>query len=120
VRSEEDYRKLLSAALAAWNAALLPLRDRRAMVDSIVEKAIPAAVDDAKLVIGELIRRKDRFFPEIKRVMLSYELTMTRDGAHVSVASTLEGVVPKRFQRSDSRQPGVVAPGFRQAQRRGD
>ena len=119
-QSEEDYRKLLSVGLVAWNAALYPLQDRRAMVDSIVEKAIPAVADDAKLIIDELIRRKDRHFSEIKRAMLSYVLTMTRGGPHVSVASTLEGIVPKRFQRCDSREPGAVAPGFLPTQGRGE
>ena len=88
-RSEEDYRKLLSTALVAWNAALLPKAERREMVDSIINQAMPDAADDARLIIHEMIRHKDRHCAENNRAMLSYELTMTRDGPHVLVASTL-------------------------------
>lgn len=90
VRTEEEYQKLLSVALIAWNAALLPPNGRQEMIDSIIGKAIPAdSADDAKLVIHELIRRKDRYFADIKRSILLYELTMTKEGPHISVASTL-------------------------------
>jgi hypothetical protein len=89
-RTEEEHKRLLSVALVAWNAALFPANQRQEMVDSIIDKAIPSfAADDAKLIIHELIRRKDRYFSEITRAMLSYELTMTKDGPHVFVASTL-------------------------------
>ena len=91
LNSEEDYRKIISTALVAWNAALLPEPERRAMVDQIIDEAFSFAADDARLIIDELIRRKERHFAEIKRGMLSYELTMTKDGPHVSVMSTLEG-----------------------------
>ena len=88
-RTEEDYRRLLSVALVAWNAALLPAKKRQEMVDQIIQKAMPFAADDARLVIDELIGRKDRYFAEIRRGILAYELTMTKQGPHVSVASTL-------------------------------
>ena len=92
LHSEEDYRKIISTALVAWNAALLPEPERREMVDSIIDEAFSSAADDARLVIDELSRRKERHFAQIKRGMLSYELTMTKDGPHVSVMSTLEGI----------------------------
>ncbi len=85
----ERYRKLLAVAVVAWNASLFPPKERRQMLDSIIDEAMPYGAEDMKLVIQELIQRKERYFSEITRAILSYEVTMTKDGSHLSVAATL-------------------------------
>jgi len=87
--TEERYRKLVLVAVVAWNASLFPPRARRLMLDSIIDEAMPYGAEDMKLVIQELIQRKERYFSDITRAILSYELTMTKDGSHLSVAATL-------------------------------
>jgi len=86
--SEEDYKRLYSVAVIAWNAALLPPTGR-----SMIQKAIQATVssggNDAELIINELIQRKERYFDEYTRMILHYEIEMEGDGVRVSVASTL-------------------------------
>ncbi len=86
----EHYHSLVSVAVIAWNAALFPPLERRRMVDSVIDKALSNGAEDMKLVIQELIRRKDRYFSDNKRIILSYDLAMTNEGPHLSIASTLQ------------------------------
>lgn len=59
--TEERYRKLVLVAVVAWNAWLFPPRERRLILDSIIDEAMPYGAEDMKLVIQELIQRKDRY-----------------------------------------------------------
>jgi len=87
--TEERYRKLLSIAVIAWNASMFSAGERQRILDSVIDDAMPFGAEDMKLVIDELIRRKERYFSHIKRLILPYDLTMTRDGSHLSVASSV-------------------------------
>jgi hypothetical protein len=87
--TEEHRRKLLSVAVVAWNASLFPPEKRGRMLDTIIDNTMPYGAEDMKLVINELIRRKERYFSHITRLIVSYDLTMTKDGYHLSVASSL-------------------------------
>jgi hypothetical protein len=87
-QSEERYRALLSVAVVAWNASLFPPLERRRMLDSVIDKAMPKGGEDTKLVIEELVQRKERYFSDNQRMILSYDLTMTEEGTHLSVASS--------------------------------
>jgi hypothetical protein len=86
--TEERYRKLVSVAVVAWNASLFPPEERRLMLDSVIDKTMPSGAEDMKMVIQGLIQRKERYFSDIQRVILSYDLTMTKEGSQLSVAST--------------------------------
>jgi hypothetical protein len=44
--------------------------------------------EEARLLINDLIHRKERYFADIKRAIFNYQLTMTEEGAHVSVVSS--------------------------------
>ena len=44
---------------------------------------------DTKGIIEELIERKNKHFAEHTRTIVDYQVTETRDGFHLSVASTL-------------------------------
>lgn len=86
--TEEDYQRLYSLAALAWNAALLPSK-QRAMLDDMIHKSIPAFEKDAKLVIKELIHRKERHFAKYSSMITHYEVKMMGDKVHVGVASTM-------------------------------
>jgi hypothetical protein len=87
-QSEERYRALLSVAVVAWNASLFPPSERSRILNSVIDKAMPYGSEDTKLVIEELVQRKERYFSDNKRMILSYDLTMTEEGTHLSVASS--------------------------------
>jgi len=87
--TETDYRALYSVAALAWNAALLPSKDRSSL-DDMIHKALssPAFEKDTKLIINELIHRKERYFAEYSKMIMHYEVKMMGDKVHVAVAST--------------------------------
>lgn len=91
--TEDAYRKLLNLAVLAWNAALLPEDQRRAIIEETVDAGFPRASGPARAAAREfletLIRRKLEHFAGNRRAILSFTLTETGDGYHLSVASTL-------------------------------
>jgi len=86
--TEKRYRTLISVAVVAWNASLFPASERGKILDSIIDNAVPYGAEDMKLIIHELIRRKERHFSHINRLILSYDVKMTKDGSYLSVASS--------------------------------
>jgi hypothetical protein len=90
-KTDEAYKKLIVVAIFAWNAALLPERERRTTVKKMVKK-LPLSRSEARDMRGtveELVERKSKHFAEYDRFILDYQLTETRNGFHLSVASTL-------------------------------
>lgn len=92
-RTAEEHRKLFALAALAWNAALLPSGDREKMIVQVIGAVFPpdAKQDRAEAteVIDTLIARKLAAFADNTRRIISYEITETTDGFHLSVASTL-------------------------------
>lgn len=88
-QSEQRYRALVSVGVVAWNASLFPPLERRQLLDSVIDKEMPYSAEETKLVIEELVQRKERYFSGNKRMILSYDLTMTKEGSHLSVASSI-------------------------------
>jgi hypothetical protein len=91
--TEDAFRKLLNLGMLAWNAALLPGGERRAMIDETLGAALSrASAPDraqARVFVEEMVRRKLEHFPGNRRAIISFELTDTGTGFHLAVASTL-------------------------------
>jgi hypothetical protein len=88
--TEDALRKLLTTALVAWNAALLPAQEREAHLEKIFETFPKEVRADGMAVIGELMERKERYFSEYTRMILDYELTDTGENYHLVVISTVD------------------------------
>jgi hypothetical protein len=88
--NEEAMHKLLTLGMAAWNAALLPL-DKRAALLADLATTLPSELrSDFRIVIEPFIRRKEKLFPHILRPMLSYNLTwLSSNEPHLTVVSGL-------------------------------
>jgi len=91
--TDDAYEKLMMLGVLAWNAALLPADQRKAMVDETIAAGFSRASRSdqalAREVVETLIRRKLEHFAENQRAIISFKLTNTGDGLHLSVASTL-------------------------------
>ena len=88
----EAYQKLVMIAIIAWNTTLLPEKEQKPMVKKMI-KGLPLSRSDArdtKGVMKELMERKKKHFAEHTRTILDYQVTETRHGYHLSVASTLD------------------------------
>lgn len=93
--TKDDHQKLLTLAATAWNAALFPVDKRGSMLDEVLTTSFGDAPQSLKselrAFINELIARKEAHFADNHRAIVDFTLQETRDGYHLSVASTLEG-----------------------------
>ena len=87
--SEFQLRTLLAAGILAWNAAMLPQESREKILDSAVHDAFSEGAEEFREILSEMIERKQRYFARITRFILSYQLTMTPEGLHLDVLSSL-------------------------------
>jgi arylsulfatase A-like enzyme len=89
----DALRKLLSLAVLAWDAALLPEPKRQAMIDDTLgagfSRASEADRAQAREFVELMVKRKLEHFPDNRRAIISFTLTDTGTGYHLSVASSL-------------------------------
>jgi len=92
--TEEDYRKLLTLAVMAWNASFLPEKEQQEMIDRVFGEGIPTGTEELKAglkeIVNELIVRKKIYFSEYTRWIIDFEVTDMGRDYHLAVASTLE------------------------------
>jgi hypothetical protein len=86
--TEESLKKLFGVATIAWNAALLPLDEREALIRE-TERAVPGeALDDYRMVLASLIERKLAHFSNDRRYIMSLDLARGARGPRLAVTST--------------------------------
>ena len=86
----EEYRKMLAIATVAWNTTLFPEEKRASAVDEVLRGMPRGLRRDAKEIIQELMERKERLFPQYRRMIMDFEVTDSDDDWHVTVISTAE------------------------------
>jgi len=86
--SEEDYKALYGVAALAWNMALSSRKEREEAIQDMVRQGLPPIPEDARVIINELIHRKQMYFAECKRIILNYQVTMIPEGTYLRVIST--------------------------------
>jgi hypothetical protein len=89
-RTNEDLNKLLGIAVIAWNAALLPENERKEIIENALKAAPLEIRQDMKAIVDEMIERKETHFAHNKRFIINYQVTMTKEGPHVTALSTLK------------------------------
>jgi hypothetical protein len=87
---EELLRKTILLGMVAWNAAVASGASREDLIQSTVATLPPDVRAEARFHLDALIKRKESLFPDNKRLMLDYELTMTPSGPYIQVMSTLD------------------------------
>jgi hypothetical protein len=87
---EELLRKTILLGMVAWNAAVASGASREDLIQSTVATLPPNVRAEARVHLDALIKRKESLFPDNKRLMLDYELTMTPSGPYIQVMSTLD------------------------------
>jgi hypothetical protein len=98
-KAQEEYEKLLSLAVFAWNTALMPKEEQQPVLDKTIDEGLPglpgAMKADLKGLLKTLIARKQAFFANNRRFILDFDLQDTGNGYHLSVASTVEDATAK-------------------------
>jgi hypothetical protein len=87
---EELLRKTIVLGLVAWNAAVASGASREDLLRSTIGTLPPNVRAEARVHLITLIKRKEMLFPDNKRLMLDYKLTMQPTGPYIQVMSTLD------------------------------
>ena len=92
--TKEAYGKLLTLALMAWNAALIPEAERPAMPEQVLDEGltgVPVSLrKELRAFVDELIARKLKYFADNRRMIIDFSVEESRTSFHLSVVSTLE------------------------------
>ena len=90
-QTDNAFEKLLTLAVAAWNAALLPEDKRKPLFDDLASAGRIALADRASFysIIQEMIDRKQAYFGRNTRSIISFAVQNTNKGYSISVVSTL-------------------------------
>ena len=88
---DEEYKTALSAAITAWNLALLPEDSYKQMYQetiSTLQPEIPPKVrGNFQDIIESLVRRKKRHFSQYRRFIADFHLVDSGPNRHLTVAS---------------------------------
>jgi hypothetical protein len=89
IEPERQLRCLITLGQAAWNAALLPVDKRDAMIRKVIDHGPSDGVEMFRQIVYKMIERKETYFSHIKRSVLGFDLRMTEAGPYLTVFSTL-------------------------------
>lgn len=92
VEGYQGMERLVSVAMVAWNAAILDAAGQTGFLDQLIESALPkdeAVRRDFRETIHGMIQRKQRYFGNYQRIVVSYKVTNRKHDYHLSVASML-------------------------------
>ncbi len=87
--AEDKVERLLTMAVAGWNAALTHGAERVAFLEHLAEAISPEVRREFREVVEMYIRRKEELFPNIHRPIISFELAWTTGKPFLSVLSAL-------------------------------
>lgn len=85
----KEQEKMLIFAIVVWNMCLLPQKEANMYIDKIHEEmgnGDSQAIKDMDEVMNYLIDRKKRLYEDDKRIVVSYNITKTKDKLHLNVA----------------------------------
>ena len=87
---EEQLRKVILLGMVAWNAAIASGASREDLIQSTTATLPPEVRAEARVHLKTLIQRKESLFPDNKRLMLDYRLTMQPSGPYIQIMSSLD------------------------------
>ena len=87
----ESFHKLVTLACAAWNATILPAAERESMLADM-RQLMPdqQSREDFTAIVKELMKRKNRLYPKVNRMIVQFKVTERRNDFHIAIASTME------------------------------
>lgn len=88
-RNDDDYRKLMTLAVGAWNVSLLEPEKQADFLASLTDiLPSPTRQKDLREILLGMIERKKRFFADNRRFILEHQLTIVGSEFHLAVIST--------------------------------
>jgi len=92
VSSKQRFEQLIVVAMTAWNASLLEGDARQELLD-VFRGALPSDDDqewqpDIEQLLAKLIRRKERYFADDRRLIIDYRVSELADEYNLAIVST--------------------------------
>ena len=90
-----DYNSfsiLVTIGCIAWNTSILPENQRGDALGKMID-VIPGKMEDRLEILsllGELMERKRRLFPNNSRMIIEHKVTDRGKDFHIAIASTME------------------------------
>jgi hypothetical protein len=85
--------KLVVLGICAWNAGVIPQAERQKLMDEVVRNVLGQAGEewrsDLNYILTSLLKRKEQFFADDQRYIVSYHLEDAGANYHLSMASTI-------------------------------
>jgi hypothetical protein len=87
----DSFHKLVTTACAAWNASILPA-DKRENMLADMRNLMPdqQSREDFTEIVKELMKRKNKLYPKVDRMIVQFKVTDRGNDFHIAVASTLK------------------------------
>ncbi len=89
----DNEKAMLTLAMAAWNIAIFPEKDREAKIDEFVTKCFPPddpqALEKISAIVGMMVLRKLKLYPDNERILLGYEIIESEDKRMLNVMSRI-------------------------------
>jgi hypothetical protein len=81
----------VTIACTAWNASILPVEKRESMLADM-RQLMPdqQGREDFTAIVKELMKRKNKLYPKVNRMIVQFKVTDRGNDFHIAVASTLE------------------------------
>jgi len=96
------FRVLLAMGSAAWNVALIPEHMREKIFQGALDNLPFVNRDDAEVILSELIARKEKYFPQYRRMILDYDVTAKGSTWNITVVSSpMEEPDQERMQNQE-------------------
>jgi hypothetical protein len=89
-KTKSEYHSAISITCIAWNLAVMDSSEYEAALERGLKKIDdPVHQDDTLQIIDAIIKKKNRLHPNIKRVILDYELVGNKNNFHLNVVSNV-------------------------------
>ena len=92
-KTTKAYNSLLTLAIISWNAVIMGDEKRKELIDSILNTISNLSGEevrkDAQEIIAMMMRRKEQYFADDKRIIVNYHLAETENNYHLSVISVV-------------------------------
>jgi hypothetical protein len=90
---EKFIETIVSLTISLWNKMMFPEDEQEKLQDEMIDYMVPRSGDaeDISMIvyINDLItERKNKYFPDLKKVIISYDLTVSRGNIALNVTST--------------------------------
>jgi hypothetical protein len=85
---DNRFGRIISVAVVAWNAACYSGSKRTEFLQKMLQLVPPEGREGMASIVAEMIERKERYYADDRRFVVSYQVIPTPQGRQLGVMST--------------------------------